>query len=371
MATVSATLHQFVLPTVIDINPSECETSSNTLADTPPSATASHAIRNNTPASHGYRTANEGYSQRLDAYCHQPTLGANDLTKAATLIGVLHHSQQLEARHLINEWNTTLLENMDEAQLSGVIEQRAGRSTARSSAIPPAIPRGADKYPLSSWELGDKLADSIKDMNEEYLKTFQEGVAKYNEFFADFSKDIVNIIANNVKVDEDGDIQFEGGNVYKALNKLLKKYDVSKPTKSATLFPKQSGNGSDRVTSGGSKAEAEAWANQFGLPAHCVKKLSNGQYVVTMDTSAVQNIKDKLPVRYPEAPTSSYVKFMSTVEWSAWQSSFDQQKGNLQTGLQTVVQKYAGANSTYENLVKILSGTISSLLESDKSFFNI
>ncbi len=41
---------------------------------------------------------------------------------------------------------------------------------------------------------------------------------------------------------------------------------------------------------------------------------------------------------------------------------------NMKTTLQTLTQKYSNANSLYDNLVKVLSSTISSCMEAAKSF---
>ncbi|MGK2888107.1 MAG: IpaD/SipD/SspD family type III secretion system needle tip protein [Candidatus Malihini olakiniferum] len=45
------------------------------------------------------------------------------------------------------------------------------------------------------------------------------------------------------------------------------------------------------------------------------------------------------------------------------------QNDRIQNYMQTLTQKFANAYSTFKNLVKLLSSTISSLLECDKKFF--
>ncbi len=59
---------------------------------------------------------------------------------------------------------------------------------------------------------------------------------------------------------------------------------------------------------------------------------------------------------------------MDNAKYQAWQSGFKAQEENLKTTLQTLTQKYSNANSLYDNLVKVLSSTISSSLETAKSF---
>ena len=59
---------------------------------------------------------------------------------------------------------------------------------------------------------------------------------------------------------------------------------------------------------------------------------------------------------------------MDNAKYQAWQSGFKAQEENMKTTLQTLTQKYSNANSLYDNLVKVLSSTISSCMEAAKSF---
>ncbi|VEA75394.1 cell invasion protein SipD [Salmonella enterica subsp. arizonae] len=59
---------------------------------------------------------------------------------------------------------------------------------------------------------------------------------------------------------------------------------------------------------------------------------------------------------------------MDNAKYQAWQAGFKAQEENLKTTLQTLTQKYSNSNSLYDNLVKVLSSTISSSLETAKSF---
>lgn len=214
--------------------------------------------------------------------------------------------------------------------------------------------------PSSSWEICDSVADSIGSMGEDYIDVFQQAVEKNSQFYSDFS-DFMSKLSQFIKADGDKTILSTAAFAAE-LDKLINKYKV--PSSATTLYPVQSGN----AVTGGDKEECESWAKEMGLdPDKCVTRLADGSYIVHIDVLPLENIKKTLP-----GYGSSWQDMKcNSAQWAAWQSGFDMQKDSIQTAMQTLTQKYSNANSTFDNLVKVLSGTISSLLESDKSFFNI
>lgn len=65
-------------------------------------------------------------------------------------------------------------------------------------------------------------------------------------------------------------------------------------------------------------------------------------------------------------PEKSDGKQITVVAYQAWLASFNSVGSGLQSNMQTFAQKYTQANSTFDNLNKILSGFISALGESAK-----
>jgi len=237
----------------------------------------------------------------------------------------------------------------------------ASDTTYRSENVSSMI-RGERSGPSSSKEICDSVADSIESMGKDYLDVFQQAVEKNAAFYSDFS-DFMTGINKYISADDDKTI-LDCKNFDRALSQLKSKYTV--PDFNTTLYPVQSGH----LLTGATKEECEAWATEMGLnPDNCVRYLGPGKYIVHIDVSPLSKIQDT----YPKAPQSGPKWEMScnSAQWAAWQSGVDMQKDSIQTAMQTLTQKYSNANSTFDNLVKVLSGTISSLLESDKSFFNI
>ncbi|MFP2240074.1 IpaD/SipD/SspD family type III secretion system needle tip protein [Pseudescherichia vulneris] len=194
----------------------------------------------------------------------------------------------------------------------------------------------------SSKEICDAVAATIASMGENYLDVFQEAVEAYASFYADFS-DVMANLKKYITVDDE-DIKFDGRGFAAELKTVIDKYSGD-----AGILYRAS-----------SPEEAKAWAKEMGLdPDKCVKGND-----VRIDLSSVKKLQSSSYSDYNN-------KKLNSAQWAAYQSSVDITKDSVQTGMQSMTQKYSNANSTFDNLVKILSSTISQLLDSDKSFFNI
>ncbi|MCW2480421.1 IpaD/SipD/SspD family type III secretion system needle tip protein [Candidatus Symbiopectobacterium sp. NZEC135] len=206
---------------------------------------------------------------------------------------------------------------------------------------------------LSSKEINDLLSGAIGEMSESYLDVFQQAVEKNAQFYKDFS-DFMSTLPQFISADGDKTI-LDGKEFQKSLLELIKKYPV--PGMSTILFPVQTGG----PFQGTSREECEAWAKEFGLNTDdCIHRLGDGTYIVHIDTSPLDNIYDSVKDKDMS---------FNAAQWSAWQTGVDMQKDHIQNGMQTLTQKFANAHSTFDNLVKVLSSTIASLLECDKQFF--
>lgn len=216
---------------------------------------------------------------------------------------------------------------------------------------------------LSSRDINDKVSDAIDSMSESYLDVFQEAVTKNAEFYKDFS-DFMSSLTQFISADGDKTI-LDGKEFQNALQDKMGKYTV--PSMSTTLFPVQNDSENESISlnddeiKGASLEDCEAWAREFGLSTDdCIRQLDDGTYIVHIDISPLTNINNSVK--------NENMSF-NAAQWSAWQTGIDMQKDHIQNSMQTLTQKFANAHSTFDNLVKILSSTISSLLECDKQFF--
>ncbi|MGG2140559.1 IpaD/SipD/SspD family type III secretion system needle tip protein [Symbiopectobacterium sp. RP] len=206
---------------------------------------------------------------------------------------------------------------------------------------------------LSSKKINDLISTAIGKMSESYLNVFQQAVEKHSQFYKNFSV-FMSTLPQFISADGDKTILDDKG-FKKNLQELMGKYPV--PGLSTTLFPSQTGS----TVQGARREECEAWAKEFGLSVdNCIYQLPDGTYIVHIDISPLVTINNSV-----ENKDMSF----NAAQWSAWQTSVDMQKDHIQNSMQTLTQKFANAHSTFDNLVKVLSSTIASLLECDKQFF--
>lgn len=232
--------------------------------------------------------------------------------------------------------------------------------TAREFAAPMLYTApGAAKDMISDRELWEMISKAIGDIKDGYLGVYENVVAQYTEFYKAFS-DILSQMANWIKPGGDGNkVKLDVDALKAALQKL--KSDFSLPKKAAVLFPSQD-KSADPIK-GGSEEDARKWAKEMGLPDSCVQKSADGKWVVVIDMTPVDTM-----IRDVGALGSGSAVEMDNAKFQAWQSGFKAQEENLKNTLQTLTQKYSNANSLYDNLVKVLSSTISSCTETAKSF---
>ncbi|MFB0825916.1 type III secretion system needle tip protein SctA [Chromobacterium violaceum] len=214
---------------------------------------------------------------------------------------------------------------------------------------------------MADSDLWDMISDQIGKIKDNYLGVYENVVGQYTDFYKAFS-DILSQMANWIKPGADGNkVKLNVDALKAALADLKTKFSL--PNKAAVLFPAQ---GKDGAVQGGSESDARKWAGEMGLPDSCVKQSADGNWVVVVDMTPIDTM-----IRDVGALGSGTEVELDNAKFQAWQSGFKAQEENLKNTLQTLTQKYSNANSLFDNLVKVLSSTISSCLETAKSFLQI
>lgn len=269
--------------------------------------------------------------------------------------------------------------------------------TARDFAAPMLFSApGATGDVISDRELWDLISESIGNIKDGYLGVYENVVGKYIDFYQAFS-DILSKMSGWISSNDKGDkVTLSVGELYDALKQLKAKYEdgvlfpSSGTTSKAEAEKKakelglpdscvqQQGNGYVVVGNGvlfpssgtSTETEAKKWAKELGLPESCVKEKpeGSGKYVVVIDTGPVQKMMTALEGLAGGVPEKGKKVEMDNAKFQSWQSGFKAQEENLKNMLQTLTQKYSNANSLFDNLVKVLSSTISSCTETAKSF---
>ncbi|AXE31986.1 IpaD/SipD/SspD family type III secretion system needle tip protein [Chromobacterium phragmitis] len=227
--------------------------------------------------------------------------------------------------------------------------------------------QGQKLLTIPDSELWQKIADGINGINNNYLKVYEELVGKYTAFYQAFSDRVLAELGSWISSNDKGDkITLNVSSLKDALEKLKTEFGLGANgayNEKAVLFPR-SGTTTQR--------EAEQWAKELGLPTSpadksCVQESpkGSGQFVVVLDISPIDNMIKALN----DLPNGG--KDLDNAKFQSWKAGFDSQEEKMKNTLQTLTQKYSNANSLFDNLVKVLSGTISSCLETAKAFLHI
>ncbi|EJJ4224319.1 SPI-1 type III secretion system needle tip complex protein SipD [Salmonella enterica] len=267
-----------------------------------------------------------------------------------------------DERTLARQQLTSSLNALAKSGVSLSAEQTEGLRSAFSApalALFSTAPMAQPRATISDAEIWDMVSQNISAIGDNYLGVYENVVAVYTDFYQAFS-DILSKMGQWLLPGKDGNtVKLDVTSLKNDLNNLINKYNQT--NKNTILFPAQSGSG----VKGTTEAEARQWLSELNLPDSCLKSTGSG-YVVTVDLAPLRKMVQDIGGL--GKPGSDSKLEMDNAKYQAWQSGFNAQEENLKTTLQTLTQKYSNANSLYDNLVKVLSSTISSSLETAKSF---
>lgn len=224
-------------------------------------------------------------------------------------------------------------------QVSGVADYAVNDEGVSGSGL-------ATTEAKSSKEFCEEIARMIGETKTDYLEVYEKILEKYIGLFKDLS-DILSQLPNLIDDGKDNKITVDAGKLKALLEALKTKYQ------NQVLYPTESGKKA-------SKSEAEDWAEKLGLPASCVQPDGSSGYVVKFDLSPIDEMLNGLG-----AVSNGEI---SSAKYQAWKAGFDAQVEKINNYVQTLSQKYTTANSTYDNLVKVLSSTITSMYDADKEY---
>ncbi|EFP4107615.1 type III secretion system needle tip complex protein IpaD [Shigella boydii] len=296
--------------------------------------TSSHPVSSLTMLNdtlHNIRTTNQALKKELS----QKTLTKTSLEEIAL------HSSQIS------------MDVNKSAQLLNILSKTEYPINKDARELLHSAPKEAelDGYEMISHrELWAKIADSINDINEQYLKVYEHAVSSYTQMYQEFSAVLSSLAGWISPGGNDGNsVKLQVKSLKDALTTLKKNYE-DKP-----LYP---------ATNTVSEQEANKWLTELGGTIGTVSK-KNGGYVVSINMTPINNMLNSLD----KLGTTDEV-VLDNAKYQAWNAGFSAEDETMKNNLQTLVQKYSNANSIFDNLVKVLSSTISSCTDTDKLFLH-
>lgn len=218
-----------------------------------------------------------------------------------------------------------------------------------SSSAARAADQQAENKSKSSKDFCKEIAKDIKSIKEGYLDVYYKALENYVKFFQSVST-LLSELAKLISDGSDNKVKIDATK----LEALLKTLQTdTEPRKNSQLFPSDSNKSA-------TKSQAEDWAKKFGLPDSCIKQAPDRGWYVKVDMSPIEDM-----IKGLDAIKTSEV---SSAKYQAWKAGFDANVEKIQNLVQTLSQKYTSATSTYDNLVKVLSSTITTMYDADKEF---
>ncbi|QIU92570.1 type III secretion system needle tip protein SctA [Yokenella regensburgei] len=207
----------------------------------------------------------------------------------------------------------------------------------------------APQFPsFSDSELWERISNYIGKINGEYLSVYESIVSEFTKIFSLFTSDLLGKMDQWINGKDNNTVKVKVNQMVSVITALMMK------ARETVLFPPES-SGKKAV----SYEEAKKWAADLGLG--CKVSEVDGGYVVTVDP---QPFADMIPSF--SGPNEDVEVDMA--KFQAWQTKFNAQHEKLKSIMQVLTQKYSTANSIYDNLVKVLSSTVSSCLDAAKTF---
>jgi len=198
-----------------------------------------------------------------------------------------------------------------------------------------------------------QISALLEVLKTEWLSKYQDALAKFLEFYKEFS-DIMEDLRPEADGDK-GDVKINFREVYLKLKTLMADYGLDK----------------NALASFTSEAAAKAFKDSLGLPGLNVSGPgTDGLYRVKMDLSAVQDIMTSMEnPNLPGFTPPSSVK-MDSAQYNAWISSKDSNMEQIKHISKVLGEKLNEMTQKYDNIVKILSSSIDKMSEANNAYVN-
>lgn len=197
----------------------------------------------------------------------------------------------------------------------------------------------------------EQISALLGVLQTEWLSKYQDALAKFLEFYKEFS-DIMEKIYPSASGDK-GDVHVDFNVPHGELKALIEEYGLD--TNSLADF--------------GSQAAADAFKESLGLPGLTVTGPgADGRWHVKMDLSAAKDLKKSMEHGFiPGNPNPGGIVFDSA-QYNAWVSAKDSNMEQIKHVSKVLGEKLNEMTQKYDNIVKILSSTIDKMSEANNSY---
>lgn len=205
-------------------------------------------------------------------------------------------------------------------------------------------------------QLWAAMATAIDNIKSDYVDFYADLMQKYTQMYEAYNKHVQAAASEAVEAGKDGNhVNFNG-------HKMRAGYFAFEAArKSINLGSVKHWN---EMSVEEQKSMTTTLEPAFKVSADGAISFNIGPFITDKSIGPlwVEESFNNSPA-YPTGITS-YDSSVSTVGYQAWLASFNAGTSGLQSNMQSFAQRYSQANSTFDNLNKVLSGSISSLADS-------
>ncbi|ARF52342.1 IpaD/SipD/SspD family type III secretion system needle tip protein [Pantoea stewartii] len=185
------------------------------------------------------------------------------------------------------------------------------------------------------------MAEAIKNIRTNYVDFYAGLMQKYTKMYEAYNEYVQKASADAVKAGEDGNnVDFNNNTVKGGYDKF------------------------DSAVKGMDLGSVDNWDKMTDAQKASMTATLEPAFKVDQSSGKISFNLDQYNGR-PYYPSDGGGK-VSTSSYQAWLASFNAIGTGLQSNMQSFAQRYTQANSTFDNLNKVLSGAISSMADSAK-----
>lgn len=293
---------------------------------------------------HGLDTSGEDFNngKLLAALGRLKT--ANDGAQTSDDVGGMVSSQEQRAKSstpALTDIQREVVTNRIKANYS--LSQFSAEKLRAAQEPSPELKSNDDEISThtSYAELWARMALAIKKIKDDYVDFYADLMQKYTEMYEAYNKYVQGAASKAVSAGDDGNnVKFDSSVMKKGYDDFMSEVNG---------IDLGSVKDWDKMTPEERKSMETTLAPAFKVNDSGKIEFNLDQYSAT-----------------PDCPSGISGGKVSTASYQAWLASFNANGSALQSNMQAFAQRYSQANSTFDNLNKVLSGAIASLAESAK-----
>ena len=204
----------------------------------------------------------------------------------------------------------------------------------------------------SHSEFYEQIGLLLAALKQNWLSKYQDAMKTFLKFYEEF-QDILELLKVEGSGDK-GDVKLYTNDVVSQLDSLMARY----------------GRDDHALATFSTRAEAQAFIDNLGLPGMEPSESSKGGWAVKINTKAVEDLHKSLPENEYDKHGNEIPTKWDSAKYNAWVSNKDGNVEQIKHMSKVLGEKLSETTQQFDNIVKILSSTIDKITDADMSFVN-